>query len=81
MHATTADKPSMYRLPHLQIELEDIAILREIGSGNAGVVFEATIASLNNGEKVALKVVSTSMGRRKFMHVNFFAVQAIFFAV
>ncbi|KFY03761.1 hypothetical protein O988_01240 [Pseudogymnoascus sp. VKM F-3808] len=48
--------PMQTQLPHLQIDLEDIAILNKIGSGNAGVVFEATIASLNNGENVALKV-------------------------
>jgi hypothetical protein len=52
---------SPYQLPHLQIDLEDITILNKIGSGDAGVAFEATIASLNDGENVALKVVCRSI--------------------
>jgi hypothetical protein len=59
MPASTTDSVSPYQLPRLQIKLEDIAILNKIGEGDAGIVFEATISSLNDGEKVALKVVCT----------------------
>ncbi|OBT82459.1 hypothetical protein VE02_08791 [Pseudogymnoascus sp. 03VT05] len=45
-----------YQLPRLQIKLEDITILNKIGEGDADIVYEATISSLNDGEKVALKV-------------------------
>ncbi|KFY65649.1 hypothetical protein V496_02418 [Pseudogymnoascus sp. VKM F-4515 (FW-2607)] len=54
---------SPYLLPHLQIDLEDITVLNKIGSGDAGVVFEATIASLNDGENVALKVFKPYLWR------------------
>jgi len=47
----------MSQLPHLHFELEDITILKKIGGGDAGIVFEASIASFNCGETVALKVV------------------------
>lgn len=57
MPISTTDNLSPYQLPHLQIKLEDITILNKIGAGDAGTVFEAIIASFNDGEKVALKVV------------------------
>ncbi|KFZ04712.1 hypothetical protein V501_09049 [Pseudogymnoascus sp. VKM F-4519 (FW-2642)] len=56
MAASTTDGVSPYLLPRLQIKLEDVVILNKIGEGDAGIVFEATISSLNDGEKVALKV-------------------------
>ncbi|KFY93216.1 hypothetical protein V500_03829 [Pseudogymnoascus sp. VKM F-4518 (FW-2643)] len=63
MPISTTDNLSPYQLPHLQIKLEDIAILNKIGAGDAGIVFEATIASLNDGEKVALKVFKPYLWR------------------
>ncbi|OBT61193.1 hypothetical protein VE03_08684 [Pseudogymnoascus sp. 23342-1-I1] len=63
MPTPTADNISLYQLPRLQIKPEDIVILNKIGSGDAGTVFEATIASLNDGEKVALKVFKPYLWR------------------
>jgi hypothetical protein len=52
----------------LVIKLSDISIIRRLGSGDAGDVYEGRIALYANGKAVALKVVGIPMCA-SYLHV------------
>jgi hypothetical protein len=57
-------------LPYLSaVEPSDISIIRRLGTGDAGDVFQARGASYANGKAEALKVVGIYLHLSTYLHV------------